>query len=126
MNRPFEYLHGLYYREKGKFKFKNLWAKNLIEKEKNIFIELINFFEKHFEKYPNAHIYHYAPYEKRAIRELAAAFSAEFPKGDIINDNLLRKEKYVDLLKKQTMHMTSERLVTKSIESFTILKEKRT
>ena len=36
MNRPFEYLHGLYYREKGKFKFKNLGLKNLIEKVKKI------------------------------------------------------------------------------------------
>ena len=121
MNRPFEYLHGLYYREKGKFKFKDLWAKKFDrESEKNIFIELINFFEKHFEKYPNAHIYHYAPYEKRAIRELAAAFSAEFPKGDIINDNLLRKEKYVDLFNivKQCIRTSEKDLSLKSIEKF--------
>ena len=44
MDRPFEYLHGLYYREKGKLKFKALWAKKFDrESEKNIFIELINF-----------------------------------------------------------------------------------
>ena len=68
MDRPFEYLHGLYYKDKGKLKFKDLWAKNYDkESEKNIFIELIDFFEKRFEEYPNAHIYHYAPYEKRAM-----------------------------------------------------------
>ena len=52
MDRPFEYLHGLYYKEKGKLKFRDLWAKNYDkESEKNIFIELINFFEKRFEEY---------------------------------------------------------------------------
>ncbi len=121
MDRPFEYLHGLYYKEKGKLNFKNLWAKKFDrESEKNIFIELINFFEKHFEKYPNAHIYHYAPYEKRAIRELAAAYSAEFPKGDIVNDNLLRKEKYVDLFNivKQCIRTSEKDMSLKSIEKF--------
>ena len=121
MDRPFEYLHGLYYKEKGKLKFKDLWAKKFErESEKNIFIELINFFEKHFEKHPNAHIYHYAPYEKRAIRELAAAYSAEFPKGDIVNDNLLRKEKYVDLFNivKQSIRTSEKDMSLKSIEKF--------
>ena len=121
MDRPFEYLHGLYYKEKGKLKFKGLWAKKFDrESEKNIFIELINFFEKHFEKHPNAHIYHYAPYEKRAIRELAAAYSAEFPKGDIVNDNLLRKEKYVDLFNivKQSIRTSEKDMSLKSIEKF--------
>ena len=121
MDRPFEYLHGIYYKDKGKLKFKDFWAKKYNrESEKNIFIELINFFEKHFEKYPNAHIYHYAPYEKRAVRELAAAYSAEFPKGDIVNDNLLRKEKYVDLFNivKQCIRTSEKDMSLKSIEKF--------
>ncbi|MDA7444937.1 TM0106 family RecB-like putative nuclease [Candidatus Pelagibacter ubique] len=121
MDRPFEYLHGLYYKDKGKLKFKDLWAKNYDkESEKNIFIELIDFFEKRFEEYPNAHIYHYAPYEKRAIRELATVYSSEFPKGDIINDELLRKEKYVDLfaIAKQSIRTSERDMSLKSIEKF--------
>ena len=121
MDRPFEYLHGLYYKDKGKLKFKDLWAKNYDkESEKNIFIELINFFEKRFEEYPNAHIYHYAPYEKRAIRELATVYSSEFSKGDIVNDNLLRKEKYVDLfaIVKQSIRTSERDMSLKSIEKF--------
>ena len=121
MDRPFEYLHGLYYKDKGKLKFKDLWAKKFDrESEKNIFIELINFFEKRFEEYPKAHIYHYAPYEKRAIRELAAVYSSEFPKGDIINDDLLRKEKYVDLfsIAKQSIRTSERDMSLKSIEKF--------
>ena len=121
MDRPFEYLHGLYYKDKGKLKFKDLWAKKFDrESEKNIFIELINFFEKRFEEYPNAHIYHYAPYEKRAIRELATVYSSEFPKGDIVNDNLLRKEKYVDLfsIANQSIRTSERDMSLKSIEKF--------
>ena len=127
MDRPFEYLHGLYYKDKGKLKFRDLWAKNYDkESEKNIFIELINFFEKRFEEYPNAHIYHYAPYEKRAIRELATVYSSEFPKGDIVNDNLLRKEKYVDLfaIAKQSIRTSERDMSLKSIEKFYEFKRK--
>jgi len=121
MDRPFEYLHGLYYKEKGKLQFRELWAKNYDKlSEKAIFIELINFFEKHFQKHPNAHIYHYAPYEKRAVRELAAAYSAEFPKGDVVNDDLLRKEKYVDLFSivSQSIRTSERDMSLKSIEKF--------
>ena len=127
MDRPFEYLHGLYYKDKGKLKFKDLWAKNYDKKsEKNIFIELINFFEKRFEEYPNAHIYHYAPYEKRAVRELATVYSSEFSKGDIVNDNLLRKEKYVDLfaIAKQSIRTSERDMSLKSIEKFYDFKRK--
>ena len=127
MDRPFEYLHGLYYKDKGKLKFKDLWAKNYDkESEKNIFIELINFLEKRFEEYPNAHIYHYASYEKRAIRELATSYSSEFPKGDIVNDDLLRKEKYVDLFSivSQSIRTSERDLSLKSIEKFYNFKRK--
>ena len=127
MDRPFEYLHGLYYKDKGKLKFKDLWAKNYNkESEKNIFIELINFLEKRFVEYPNAHIYHYASYEKRAIRELATSYSSEFPKGDIVNDDLLRKEKYVDLFSivSQSIRTSEKDLSLKSIEKFYNFKRK--
>lgn len=96
--RPHEYLHGLYYEENSEFKFKYFWAdENNRNSEKKIFIELINFLEGHFKKYPEAHIYHYNSYEKRALRELASDYFSEFQKGDEFNDQLLRDEKYVDL-----------------------------
>jgi len=127
MDRPFEYLHGLYYKDNSKLKFKDLWAKNYNkESEKNIFIELINFLEKRFVEYPNAHIYHYASYEKRAIRELATSYSSEFPKGNIVNDDLLRKEKYVDLFSivSQSIRTSERDLSLKSIEKFYNFKRK--
>ena len=127
MDRPFEYLHGLYFKDKGKYKFKYFWANDFTKiGEEEIFKELINLFENHFVKYPNAHIYHYAPYEKRAIRELASAHSTNFPKGDIINDNLLRNEKYVDLftIASQSIRTTEKDLSLKSIEQFYDFKRK--
>ena len=127
MDRPFEYLHGFYYKDNSKLKFKDLWAKNYNkESEKNIFIELINFLEKRFVEYPNAHIYHYASYEKRAIRELATSYSSEFPKGNIVNDDLLRKEKYVDLFSivSQSIRTSERDLSLKSIEKFYNFKRK--
>ena len=121
MDRPFEYLHGIYYKEKNQFKFKSFWAKDFNEKsERENFIELINFLEKHFKKYPDAHIYHYNTYEKRAIREMSSAYSKDFPKADIINDDWLRGEKYVDLFRIATQSIrTSEKdMSLKSLEQF--------
>ena len=121
MDRPFEYLHGVYYKEKNQFKFKSFWAKDFNEKsERENFIELINFLEKHLKKYPEAHIYHYNTYEKRAIREMSSAYSKDFPKADIINDDWLRGEKYVDLFRIATQSIrTSEKdMSLKSLEQF--------
>ena len=72
------------------------------------------------KKFPDAHIYHYNHYEKRAVRELATVYSSEFPKGDIVNDDLLRKEKYVDLLSvaKQSIRTSEKDMSLKTIEKF--------
>ena len=81
---------------------------------------MINFLEKHLKKYPEAHIYHYNTYEKRAIREMSSAYSKDFPKADIINDDWLRGEKYVDLFRIATQSIrTSEKdMSLKSLEQF--------
>ena len=34
------------------------------------------------KKYPDAFIYHYNDYEKKALRELASEYSSKFPKGN--------------------------------------------
>ena len=34
---------------------------------------------------------------KEPLENWLQSYSSEFPKGDIVNDDLLRKEKYVDL-----------------------------
>jgi hypothetical protein len=38
MDRPFEYLHGLYYKEKGKLKFRDFGPKIMINKVKKPYL----------------------------------------------------------------------------------------
>ena len=88
-----EYLFGFYYYENGKPIFKALWAHNRKQEKKNL-QEFFKFTKKHFEKYPNAKIYHYAKYEITAFRKLVARHNV----CDIEYDNYLRQSRFVDLL----------------------------
>ena len=119
--RNFEYLHGIYFDDGKKKEFKYFGVKKYEKvEEKRIFIDLINFLEKHFDKHPQAYIYHYNDYEKRALRELASEFSSSFPKGNQFVDRLLRQEKFVDLYRvvSQCMQTTEKNLSLKTIEVF--------
>ena len=120
-NRPFEYLHGVYFLNKGKKEFKKFVIKKYdISEEKRIFIELINFFKEHFEKYPDAYLYHYNSYEKRALKDLSISYSSVFPEGQNFIDSLLRQEKFIDLylVVSQCMQTTEKDLSLKTIEIF--------
>ena len=120
-NRNFEYLHGIYFNSGGKSKFKYFVVKDYNKNdEKKIFEDLINFFDVHFKKYPDAFIYHYNDYEKKALRELASEYSSKFPKGNNLIDNLLRREKFVDLYRvvSQCMQTSEKDLSLKTIEKF--------
>ena len=117
--RGFEYLHGIYYKNKKNFEFKYFWAKDFKKEfEKENFIELINFFKSHFKKYPKAHLYHYNSYEKRSLRQLASLFSSDFPEGSNFVDSLLRGEKFVDLflIVNQSVRTSEKDMSLKSIE----------
>ena len=119
--RNFEYLHGIYYNNGEKNEFKYFVVKNYKKNdERKIFEDLINFFEKHFKKYPDAFIYHYNDYEKRALRELASEHSSIFPKGNNFVDRLLRQEKFIDLYRviSQCMQTSEKDLKLKTIEKF--------
>lgn len=119
--RPFEYLHGIYFYNGKDFEFKDFTVKEYTKKEEErIFIDLINFFEKHFKKYPEAFIYHYNDYEKRALRELASDYSSTFIKGYNFIDRLLRLKKFIDLYRvvSQCMQTSEKDLSLKTIEKF--------
>ena len=119
--RPFEYLHGIYFYNGKEFEFKDFTVEDFTKKEEEkIFKELIEFLEKHFDKYPKAYLYHYNDYEKRALRELASDYSATFIKGNNFVDKLLRLEKFVDLYRvvSQCMQTSEKDLSLKSIEKF--------
>ena len=119
--RPFEYLHGIYFYNGKEFEFKYFIVKEYTRKEEEqIFRELVAFLEKHFNKYPNGFLYHYNVYEKRALRELASDYSATFIKGNNFVDRLLRLEKFVDLYRvvSQSMQTSEKDLTLKTIEKF--------
>ena len=119
--RPFEYLHGVFYLNGKKQEYKSFAVKKYQQsEEKRIFVELIHFFKKHFDKYPDAFIYHYNDYEKRALKELSNEYSSTFPDGVNLIDKLLRQEKFIDLYRvvEQCMQTSEKDLSLKTIEKF--------
>ena len=119
--RNLEYLHGLYYKEKGKNTFKFFFVEeNNRDSEFEIFKQLVKFLKKRFDDYPNAFIYHYNDYETRALKELASEYSSIFPEGNNLVDDLLRKQKFVDLYRvvERTIQTSEKDLSLKSLEKF--------
>ena len=119
--RGFEYLHGVYYSMNNKMIYKNFWAKEFKSKyEKENYVNLIRFLKEHFEKYPDAYIYHYNDYEKRSLRTLSSLYSSEYPEEEHYVDKLLRLEKFVDLyqITIQCIRTSEKDMSLKSIEQF--------
>ena len=83
-----EYLHGIW---DGR-EFTALWAHDRAE-EKQPLESLLRRFEEHFTRHPDAHIYHYAPYECTALRQLAMRHGL----GEVQLDRWLRERRFVDL-----------------------------
>lgn len=75
-------------------KFLPIWAHSRAD-EKQALIRLFTFFSKQIEAFPKARIYHYAPYEITALRNLAQSHGY----GEQMLDNWLREERFVDLYK---------------------------
>lgn len=89
-----EYLHGLWYREKGDWTFRAFWA-HTREDEGRVVAELLAFLVDHMRRHPGAHIYHYANYEIAALRRLTALHRT----GEAAIDQLQRERRFVDLFK---------------------------
>src|SRR6185312_11049485 len=66
--------------------------------------------------YPNAHIYHYAPYEESAIKRLAMVHGTR--EAEV--DNLLRGRKLVDLYRvvREAIRVSEPRYSIKNLEVF--------
>ncbi len=90
-----EYLFGVGYLEDGdsaRFRFKPFWAHDRAQ-EKLAFEAFMDFVEQRLARYPTAHIYHYAPYEKTAIQRLSSVHDTRTE----LRDRLLREGRLVDL-----------------------------
>ncbi len=83
-----EYLHGVWFDGR----FRAFWAHDH-EAEAKALADLLNFFRERLEQYPDARIYHYAPYEITALRRLTTKYGI----GEAFLDRLLRERRFVDL-----------------------------
>jgi uncharacterized protein len=72
--------------------FKPFWAHSRAE-ERQAFIDFLEYVEERRRKYPDMRIYHYAAYEKTALRNLSVIHTV----GEAAVDNLLREGVLVDL-----------------------------
>lgn len=87
-----EYLFGLYHFTANGPVFKAFWAHSRQE-ERAAFEAFMDFVTAHLKTHSDAHIYHYAPYERTALQRL---MSLHGTREDEV-DNLLRAGKLVDL-----------------------------
>ena len=65
-----EYLFGIVYLDENNELRDSYWWAHTDEKEKLSFEQFVDWVEKRRKKYPDLHIYHYANYEKAAVRDL--------------------------------------------------------
>ncbi len=72
--------------------FRPFWAHSR-EAEKQAFLDFLDYVQKRRQEYPDMHVYHYAAYEKTALRKLSVLHVA----GEDIVDGWLREGLLVDL-----------------------------
>ncbi len=106
-----EYLHGVW---DGK-KFTAFWAHNHSE-EKQALADLFGLFEARIARFPNAHIYHYAPYEMTALRRITTRYGY----GEAQLDQWQRERRFVDLyaVLRGSLYVSEKSYSLKDIEAF--------
>lgn len=72
--------------------FRPFWA-HTRSGERRAFLDFLDYVEERRARYPDMHVYHYAPYEKTALRNLSLAHQA----GEETVDDWLRQGLLVDL-----------------------------
>lgn len=91
-----EYLFGVIEapvaRAEGEPVFRPFWAHSR-SGERRAFLDFLEYVEQRRARYPDMHVYHYAPYEKTALRNLSLAHQA----GEDTVDDWLRQGLLVDL-----------------------------
>src|SRR5271166_1914283 len=110
-----EYLWGVSYREKGGEAYQAFWGKDVSE-EKRAFEEFIDFVVERRERFPDMHVYHYAPYERSAMKRLMGAHGTR----ELEVDRLLRGNVLVDLYRvvEQALRISQPSYSLKKIEAF--------
>ncbi|HEV7178656.1 MAG TPA: TM0106 family RecB-like putative nuclease, partial [Candidatus Baltobacteraceae bacterium] len=112
--RGLEYLFGVYAPEDAQ-PFRSFWAHSPVQ-EKHAFEAFIDYVVERRKQYPQMRIYHYAPYEKVALRRLMGLHST---REQEVND-LLRAEVFVDLyaVVRQALCISQPSYSIKKLEAF--------
>lgn len=110
-----EYLFGISCLENGAIKFRPFWGHDRHE-EKKAFEGFMDFVTAYLAQHPNAHIYHYADYENRALKHLMGLHGTR--EAEV--DNLLRNQKLVDLFAvvRHSILTSEPRYSIKNLETF--------
>jgi predicted RecB family nuclease len=111
-----EYLHGVWGPfGGGQTRYTAFWAHDH-DQEKASFEALMDGFAAHLKLYPQARIYHYAPYEKTALRRLSTRYATR--ESEL--DQMLRENRFVDLyaVVRQGIMASVESYSIKKIEAF--------
>ena len=93
--------------------FRPLWAHNRADERKAL-ADFLAMVAKRRKRYPNMHIYHYAPYEKTALLRLAGRYGV----GEDDVDDLLRNGVLVDLypLVRKSLRVGADSFSLKALE----------
>lgn len=110
-----EYLFGVWFRDGEPWIFQPFWAHSRAE-ERMAFEAFIDFVTRRRERYPGAHVYHYASYEETALKRLASWHATR----EVEVDNLLRQSVLVDLYKvvREALRISEPSYSIKSVEHF--------
>jgi predicted RecB family nuclease len=111
--RGLEYLFGLYLPDEDRYIA--FWAKSFDE-ERAAFEQLVDFIVDRRRRFPDAHVYHYAPYEMTALKRLMGIYGS---REDAVDD-FLRSEAFVDLypVARQAMWISQPSYSLKKFEIF--------
>ncbi len=113
--RGLEYLFGWCYRdEDGSVRYEAAWARDR-DGECEIFERFVDWMVERRRRYPGAHVYHYASYERSALRRLMG----EHGTREAEVDDFLRHDVLVDLYRvvKQALRASVESYSIKAIEA---------
>jgi len=110
-----EYLFGLLLPPYDRDGFEAFWALKKTD-EKTTFEQFIDRVIAHCRLYPDAHIYHYAPYEPTALKRLMTQYATREAEVDW----LLRQQKLVDLyaVVRHAIRVSEPRYSIKNLEQF--------
>ncbi|WP_250493797.1 TM0106 family RecB-like putative nuclease [Caballeronia sp. GAWG1-1] len=110
-----EYLFGVWEVDAGEGVFRDFWAHNRAD-EKLAFEQFMDYVDARLRQYPDAHIYHYAPYEQTALKKLMSVHGTR----EESVDNLLRRGKLIDLyaVVREALRVSEPSYSIKYIERF--------